>query len=132
MAKREAIEQVAAIPVMDGRICLVTTSNGKRWIVPKGHREVGMSALEAAEQEAWEEAGIVGAINPEPIGKFIHKKSSRKCVVATYFMEVKEVSGKWPEKKRRQRRWLHLGKAMGRVKNRKLRKMMAIAASKAA
>jgi 8-oxo-dGTP pyrophosphatase MutT (NUDIX family) len=132
MAKRPLKEQVAAIAIHDGRICLVTTSNGKRWIVPKGHREAGLSDPEAARREAWEEAGIVGSIDPKPIGRFVHKKAGGKCIVATYFMQVQEVSGKWPEHKRRQRRWLDLGRAQQRIKNRKLRKMIAIAAAKAA
>ena len=56
------IRQAAAIPVRDGLVCLITSSNGRRWVMPKGMMEPGKSTGEIALQEAWEEAGIAPAL----------------------------------------------------------------------
>ena len=56
--------QAATIPVRDGRVCLVTSSNGRRWVLPKGQIDPGHTPAEAALVEAWEEAGLVGALEP--------------------------------------------------------------------
>ncbi len=66
----EFIRQAAALPVRNGKVCLVTSSNGKRWVIPKGLIEPGQTAGETALQEAWEEAGLVGVLEPDPIGSF--------------------------------------------------------------
>jgi 8-oxo-dGTP pyrophosphatase MutT (NUDIX family) len=60
------IRQAAVIPVRSGRVCLVSSSGGKRWVVPKGHIEPGQAAGETALLEAWEEAGLLGALHREP------------------------------------------------------------------
>ena len=57
-----AIEQAAAIPVYDGRVCLVTSRTGRRWVIPKGRIDPGHTAAEAARIEAWEEAGLLGVL----------------------------------------------------------------------
>ena len=44
----ESIQQAAALIVHDGRVCLVTASSGRRWILPKGTLERGQSACECA------------------------------------------------------------------------------------
>jgi len=62
------IRQAAAIPIRSGQICLVTSSSGKRWVIPKGMIEPGTTAGQIALQEAWEEAGLVGVLRPEPVG----------------------------------------------------------------
>ena len=56
----DVVRQAAAVPVEAGRICMVTSRSGKRWVVPKGRLEPGKSAGEIALQEAWEEAGLAG------------------------------------------------------------------------
>ena len=57
-----------------GQVCLVTSSSGKRWVVPKGCMEPGKTAGELALQEAWEEAGLVGVLQPEPVGSYLYEK----------------------------------------------------------
>ena len=67
MGKR--IRQAAVIATKNGRVCLITTSSGKRWLVPKGNRQAGCDLRETAVREAWEEAGLVGRVKGEPVGR---------------------------------------------------------------
>ena len=61
------IRQAAAIPVRAEAICLVTSTSGKRWVIPKGIIDPGMTAPQTALQETWEEAGLVGELEPRPV-----------------------------------------------------------------
>ena len=56
----DTIPQAAAIPVHEGRICLVTAASGNGWVIPKGCQEAGHTGRQTAEQETWEEAGLKG------------------------------------------------------------------------
>src|SRR5437870_3192156 len=85
------IYQAAAIPLKNGRICIVRSSSGKRWVVPKGCQEPGKSFGEIALQEAWEEAGLVGALDPEPVGSYLYDKWGGTCHVTVFLMEVTEI-----------------------------------------
>ncbi len=66
------VRQAAVIAIREGRICMVLSSGGKRWVVPKGCIEPGQTAGETALEEAWEEAGLVGVLGPEPIGSYLY------------------------------------------------------------
>ena len=66
----KAIRQAAVLAVWHGRICLITSSSEKHWLVPKGHLEHGDKLLKTAQQEAWEEAGLIGHISPRPVGVY--------------------------------------------------------------
>ena len=68
------VRQAAAIPMKADKVCLVTSTSGKRWVVPKGNMELGKTAGEVALQEAWEEAGLLGLLQPEPIGSYVYEK----------------------------------------------------------
>jgi 8-oxo-dGTP pyrophosphatase MutT (NUDIX family) len=107
--------QAGAIPLRGGRICLVTSSNGKRWVIPKGLIEPGQSPGEAALQEAWEEAGLVGTLRPEPAGTFLYDKWCGTCHVTVFIMEVSEVALDWPEHRLRRREWVTLAGALERL-----------------
>ena len=52
------LSQAGAVPVLDGRLCMVTSRSGKRWVFPKGIIDPGHTPGGAALLEAWEEAGI--------------------------------------------------------------------------
>ena len=106
MAQPESyVRQSAALPLRNGRVCLVSSSNGKRWVIPKGLIEPGQTAGETALQEAWEEAGLVGALRPEPIGSFLYEKWCGVCHVTVFAMDVTEMKQDWPERALRQRVW---------------------------
>ncbi len=49
--------------VVDGpRILLISTQNGRRWQLPKGHIEEGETAEAAAVREVCEETGVTGRV----------------------------------------------------------------------
>lgn len=104
-APESYVRQAAALPIRNGRICLVTSSNGKRWVIPKGQIEPGQTAGETALQEAWEEAGLVGTLRQEPIGSFVYEKWCGLCHVTVFVMDVTEMKQDWPERTIRQRVW---------------------------
>src|SRR6476469_1861698 len=111
----EFVRQAGAIPVRNGRICIVTSSNGKRWVIPKGLIEPNFTAGEAALQEAWEEAGLVGVLQPEPVGSYVYDKWCGTCHVTVFLMEVTDVAQDWLERDLRQRVWVTPAGALERV-----------------
>jgi 8-oxo-dGTP pyrophosphatase MutT (NUDIX family) len=109
------IQQAAAIPVKAGRVCLITSSSGKRWVIPKGLIDPGKTQAEMALQEAWEEAGLTGVLRPEPIGSFLYEKYGGTCHVTVFLMNVTEVAEDWPERTLRQRAWVSPREAVQRI-----------------
>src|SRR5262245_1611763 len=87
-----SIRQAAAIPVRNGQICLVTSRSGKRWVIPKGCIEPGKTAGEIALQEAWEEAGLSGILQREPIGSYLYEKLDLTHHVIVFLMYVTEIA----------------------------------------
>jgi 8-oxo-dGTP pyrophosphatase MutT (NUDIX family) len=118
------IRQAAAIPLRDGQICLVTSSSGKRWVIPKGCLEPGKTSGEVALQEAWEEAGLVGVLQAEPIGSYLYEKYDNLYHVTVFSMTVTQVADDWPERTIRQRLWLNPAQALVRVDDRGLRELL--------
>src|SRR3954471_12413320 len=117
----EYVRQAAAIPLRDGAVCLITSSNGKRWVVPKGLIGPGHTAGETALLEAWEEAGLVGVLRPEPVGSYLYAKYGQTYHVIVFVLEVTEVRTDWPEKQLRQRSWLGVPQALERIDDAGLR-----------
>jgi 8-oxo-dGTP pyrophosphatase MutT (NUDIX family) len=115
------IPQTAAIPIKDGKVCLVTSSSGKRWVVPKGLIDEGKTAGEMALQEAWEEAGIVGLLDGEPVGTYLYPKYGGTCHVTVFLMQVTEVADDWPERSFRERRWVSPAEAARLIEDEGLR-----------
>lgn len=111
----EFIRQAAALPVRNGRVCLITSSSGKRWIIPKGLIEPDQTPGEAALQEAWEEAGLLGTLRPEPVGTFHYEKWCGACHVTVFLMQVTKAAQDWPESDLRQRSWVSLTTALERL-----------------
>jgi 8-oxo-dGTP pyrophosphatase MutT (NUDIX family) len=111
------VRQAAALPVRFGKVCLITSSNGKRWILPKGLIDPGHTAGEAALQEAWEEAGLAGALEQEPIGSYLYEKLDRTYHVTVFLMHVTDVAQDWPERTLRQRMWTNPGGVLERIED---------------
>jgi 8-oxo-dGTP pyrophosphatase MutT (NUDIX family) len=120
----EPIAQAAAIPFRDGRICLVTSRNGSRWVLPKGRIDPGQTAIQAAEVEAWEEAGLIGNLLPEAVGSYRYEKLSRKYLVSVFVMEVTVEHPTWPEYKFRTREWLSIVEALKLIHEPSLRAIL--------
>jgi 8-oxo-dGTP pyrophosphatase MutT (NUDIX family) len=102
----ESIRQAAALALRRGRVCLITSRNGKRWVIPKGWIEPGQTAGESALQEAWEEAGLLGALEREPIGTYLYEKEGQSFHVTVFVMKVTSVAQDWPERSFRERSWV--------------------------
>jgi 8-oxo-dGTP pyrophosphatase MutT (NUDIX family) len=90
--------------------------------------EPGKTAGEIALQEAWEEAGLVGLLEPEPIGSYVYQKDGLTCHVIVFLMEVTSEAAMWPEQSFRQRRWLSATRAADRVADPGLRALIESAA----
>ncbi|MCJ2046688.1 NUDIX hydrolase [Methylobacterium sp. J-078] len=115
LKKRTPRPQIAALPFRldaDGRpeILLVTSRETKRWIIPKGWPMRGRKDHRAAEQEAFEEAGLKGRIGKKAIGRYRYDKrladgSALACAVTVYPLRVIEERKRWPEHKQRRRCW---------------------------
>lgn len=106
------------------QIMLVTSRSGKRWVIPKGTIESDLSALESAEKEAFEEAGVLGKAHPMAIGKYKYNKWGGTCTVEVFLLEVKKVLQEWPESQLRQREWLKVEGAIRRVDEKILKKII--------
>src|SRR5476651_432762 len=102
----EYIRQAAALPLRRGRVCLITSRNGKRFVIPKGWIEPGQTAGETALQEAWEEAGLVGSLDREPIGSYLYEKEGQTYHVIVFVMRVTQVAQDWQERSFRERAWV--------------------------
>ena len=118
------MSQSAAVPVLDGRVCMVTSRSGRRWVFPKGQIDPGHTPGEAALLEAWEEAGVVGSLDPEPIGNYVYEKVGCPHHVLVFRMRVIEVRDVWPERGLRDRAWLTVGEAVDRIDEPGLRELL--------
>jgi 8-oxo-dGTP pyrophosphatase MutT (NUDIX family) len=125
----DVIRQAAAIPVKDGLICVVTSRSGKRWVVPKGCLEPGKTSGEIALQEAWEEAGLTGVLEPEPIGSYVYTKTGFVYHVTVFLMLVTDAAEDWPERAVRERAWLTRSQALLQIEDPGLRALIHGAAT---
>ena len=55
-------------------VMLVTSRETQRWIIPKGWPQKGKAPYHLAAREAFEEAGIVGAVGRRSVGSFPYEK----------------------------------------------------------
>jgi len=106
------------------QVALITSSGGKRWVLPKGVIDPGETAASSAEREALEEAGLLGTLSRHPIGQYIYEKWGGTCRVEVYLMAVTEARQTWPESDLRTRRWLSVEAAARRVDEPELKKMI--------
>jgi 8-oxo-dGTP pyrophosphatase MutT (NUDIX family) len=74
---------------------LVRNSGGRKWTFPKGAPEPHLSHSQAAEQEALEEAGVLGSIEVRPFHLYLHSKGVfwqpggvQEYVVKAFLLEV--------------------------------------------
>jgi 8-oxo-dGTP pyrophosphatase MutT (NUDIX family) len=121
----QVIRQSAVIPISDGRVGLVTSSSGRRWVIPKGMIESGHTAGESALVEAWEEAGLVGTLAREPVGSYLYEKYGRTHHVVVFLMQVTEEAVDWPERDVRRREWVDPNEAIDRVEEPGLKEIIA-------
>ncbi len=121
------VRQAGAIPVRGEQVCLITSSTGRRWIIPKGLIDPGHTSAEAALQEAWEEAGLAGVLEPQPLGSYLYDKGGRVYHVTVFLMRVTECRDAWPEQGLRQRTWVSAAEAVEMLEDQGLREIIRAA-----
>jgi predicted NUDIX family NTP pyrophosphohydrolase len=90
---------VIAYRILDGkvRVLLVTSRDTGRWIIPKGNIKAGEMPCKAAENEAYEEAGVKGIIiGSSPLGMYTYFKKLDSGQVRAAMVEVYPASGQRP------------------------------------
>lgn len=110
-------------------VLLITSRDTRRWVVPRGNPIPGKSPAESAAQEAFEEAGIVGEVEPETIGAYAYEKRRRlgavvPALVHLFRMRVAEERDDWPEKGQRERRWFAAEEAAAAVHETELARLI--------
>ncbi|BBO86097.1 hypothetical protein DSCO28_66630 [Desulfosarcina ovata subsp. sediminis] len=98
-------------------VLLITTSSGKNLTIPKGLIDPGFTAEQTVHNEAFEEAGIRGSLQPTPVGMYRFAKWGGICDVTVYLMTVNAMLDDYPEKAMRQRMWVDHRQAAIQVKH---------------
>lgn len=111
------------------QVLLVNSRYTGRFVIPKGWCEKKLSDADAAAKEAYEEAGVRGAIAPEPIGEFGYLKIvgpgfALPCIIAVYALEAHTLLQIWPEMRERQRHWMTLEQAAASVEETALKQLI--------
>jgi len=105
-------------------VLVITSREGKRWVLPKGMIEPGMTAAASAAKEAMEEAGITGRVIDRSLGRYHRKKWRGICEVEVFPMEVMQELKQWPESAFRRRAWVTLEEATKRLDPADLKKIL--------
>jgi predicted phosphate transport protein (TIGR00153 family) len=111
-------------------VLLITSRETGRWVVPRGNPIRGLTGHESAAVEAWEEAGVRGALSEGPIGAYRYSKVKRSgravpTDVTLYAMAVEKELFAWPERPERNRRWFAQAEAAGLVAEADLRQIIS-------
>ncbi|HLY56388.1 MAG TPA: NUDIX hydrolase [Stellaceae bacterium] len=108
------------------RILLVSKKRSKQWGIPKGRLTPDLTYGQTAAKETYEEAGVRGRISTHSVGSFRSMKrlpqQGRECVIEVwvYLLEVTERLADWPEKGRRDVRWVSCKEAARQLREPKL------------
>ncbi|WP_109806619.1 DUF47 family protein [Sphingosinithalassobacter portus] len=99
---------------------LITSRGTGRWVMPKGNIGPRMPAHVAAAKEAEEEAGILGAVCPVPLGSYRYRKlrgsgASLMIDVDVFPLAMTRELDRWKEQDERERRWFTLEEAADAV-----------------
>lgn len=118
----EAGERLVAgvVPLNEAKthVLLIQSTRRSGWVLPKGGWESDETCTEAAQREAWEEAGIVcevvydlGTIAETRAPKHISKEAPRS-LYQFYEVVVTREEAEWPEKHKRNRQWANYAEAI--------------------
>ncbi|WP_435170621.1 NUDIX hydrolase [Falsirhodobacter sp. 1013] len=111
-------------------VLLITSREAGRWIIPKGWPMKGKTLVQAAEQEAWEEAGVRGTANLGSMGCYRYVKrsgspSAAEVDVTVFALQVFEERNDFPEHGQRNKLWTTPEDAARLVENRGLSVLIA-------
>jgi 8-oxo-dGTP pyrophosphatase MutT (NUDIX family) len=134
-AKRETRTQFGALPYRfkkkgEVEVLLISSLDTGRWIIPKGWPMDGIRPAEAAAQEAWEEAGVMGRVHDDVLGlysysKWLDEEMSIPCIVVVFPLEVSHCDEVFPEVGQRKLKWMSRKKASQRVDEPELKQIIA-------
>ena len=131
--KRQVRSQFAALPFRvtdDGlQVLLVTSRQRKRWILPKGWPERGLTPAQCALKEAYDEGGVKGKAYDLCLGVYSYSKilpdgTLMPCLGMVYPVKVKSTLQKYPEKSERRRKWFTPKKAASLIQEQELKKIV--------
>ena len=116
MFRRPPRQQYAALcyrqdPASDHvKVLLVTSRDTGRWIIPKGWPMADKPPHGVAAQEAYEEAGVKGEVEREPLGYYLYNKVLKDdfaigCRVQVHALQVERLLEDYPEKDQREAHW---------------------------
>jgi 8-oxo-dGTP pyrophosphatase MutT (NUDIX family) len=99
---------------------LITSRDTRRWVIPKGWPKKGKSPRYSAAREAFEEAGVLGAVARRPVGSFVYEKRFKNgrvvlCEVYVFPLKVRPQNKKWPERRQREVKWVSASQAANKV-----------------
>lgn len=96
------------------QVLLVTRSNLKDYVFPKGGIEPDLSARESAAKEVYEEAGVAGIVGAK-LGKYRYVKDGVMQKVSMFAMQYTHDTEDWPEAEIRNRQWFDIDKAESKL-----------------
>ena len=121
-------QQSGVIPyrVRNGEIevLLITNRRRQNWVIPKGGISKAMTPPDSAVKEAWEEAGVIGQVDADKFGTYEYHKRGETYRVEVFLLPVETVLQDWPEASLRKRQWLRVTKAVKRVKQAELKRIL--------
>lgn len=111
------------------QILLITSRQTRRWVIPKGGLMKGLPPHAAAAVEAEEEAGVLGAACPVPLGSYRYRKTRNSGAavwadVDVFPFAVTDELTTWDEQHQRERRWFSLAEAAQAVDEEDLRALI--------
>ena len=110
-------------------VLLITTRQTRRWMIPKGWSIPGLDPMAEVEQEAWEEAGVVGDVDKAPFGKFRYDKHladgrNVRLTVEVHLLKVRKKKKRFPEMAQRDLLWISAEAAFDRVEEPELKELL--------
>ncbi|KAI3327979.1 NUDIX hydrolase domain-like protein [Xylariaceae sp. AK1471] len=98
-------------------VLLIQSTRRKGWVLPKGGWESDEECMQAAEREAWEEAGITIQISYD-LGDIVDSRPPKKVskdaprsLYRFYEATVLREEADWPERHKRERQWFTYAEA---------------------
>ena len=98
-------------------VLMIQATHRSDWVLPKGGWESDESCIEAAQREAWEEAGIVCQVDYD-LGQITETRTPKqiskdvpKALYQFYEVTVLREEAEWPEAHKRNRAWANYGEA---------------------
>lgn len=134
LLRRPPAQQYAALCYrQDGKagveVLLLTSRETRRWVIPKGWPMKKKKPHAVAEREAYEEAGVRGKAEKEPLGFFTYLKRLKSGLtvpvrVQVHAIAVEKMLEDFPEKGSRQLEWVPCEEAARRVRETELRELI--------